>query len=362
MPHAIINLWSRNGMMSSICAFTPRSMTRNNGPAMRWRAACGISLTSKHHDGFCMWPTATNTYNIAATPYGQDVMGPYVAALREAGMMVGIYYSQRDWWWQAERPGLTGAPEQRQHMAAYILAQVEELVERYHPDELWFDGAIGGEVEIDAAVQRLSPVTIVNDRNNPPGCAGAGDYITPEGTVPACPLINPDGSDQLWELATVTDTIGEGGWSYHADAGVRPYREQLLELIEVAAKGGNLLRGFGPNAQGTFSAPNRWVMRKIGRWLQGNGASIFGTHRTKLGQQSSGSNTANADTLFLHVIRWPADTVLQVKDLHDTVASVSLVMTGEPLPWEQDGQQLHIDLPLQPLDDVDTVIAVRIAQ
>jgi hypothetical protein len=105
-------------------------------------------------------------------------------------------------------------------------------------------------------------VCLVNDRNDPPGYAHAGDYVTPEGQVPPCPLLNPNGSDQLWETCTVTDTIGEGGWSYHAGVTVRPYREQLLELVEVIAKGGNLLRGFGPTPTGEFSAANRWVMHK----------------------------------------------------------------------------------------------------
>ncbi len=314
-----------------------------------------VVLTAKHHDAFCLWPTASGARSVMDAPCRRDLVASFVKAMRAKGMRVGIYYSQRD---LRTLPNLCRQPEGEGNPAdiAYVRCQVEELCRNYAPDVLWFDGGVGGEVGIFRDLIRpLLPCGLVNDRN------GNGDFVTPEGWVPPHPLVNSDGSDALWELATCAEVFGEGGWSYHAGATPRPYAEMLHELIETAAKGGNCLRGFGPMPDGRLSAAMVFQTEKIGRWLKQNSEAIYGTHRTRLGRQAFGWTTAKDEKVFLHVTEWPPAAVLQVKDFHDQAHDVRLLATGEPLPFSQEGDLLVVDLPLIPPDPIATVIAVQCA-
>ena len=313
-----------------------------------------VVLTVKHHEGFCMWPTKTTDYNIANTPYGKDIAAEYVQAMRKADLKVGLYYSPRDWYWKTNRPGLTGPTEQREALVPYIAAQLKELCSNYGPIDLfWFDGGIGGEADMfRKIIGPLQPACITNDRNGP------GDYLTPEGQVPLRPLIYPDGSDALWESCIPS---GGGGWSYHVNPQSRSYADLIHELVEVAAKGGNLLRDFGPAPTGEFPAPLIWRLEEIGDWLKVNGESIYGTHRTYLGRRPFGWTTASATTLYLHITDWPG-SILTLEGLYDQAADARLLATGEKLRLAQEGDTLTVRLPPNAPDPVDTVVAIRIAR
>lgn len=313
-----------------------------------------VVMNVKHHEGFCMWPTKTTAYNISNTPYGKDITVAYVRALREAKLGVGLYFSPRDWWWKANRPEITGTPDQREKLVPYIAAQLKELCSDYGPIDLfWFDGGIGGESEMYRdIIGPLQPKCITNDRNGP------GDYVTPEGQVPIRPLINPNGSDMLWETCHLA---GGAGWSYHFNPQPRSYAELIRELVEVCAKGGNLLRNFGPEPSGEFPASIIWRLEEIGEWLKKNGESIYGTHRTRFGRQNFGWTTANDTTLYLHIIDWPG-SILTLEGLSDKVADVRLLAGSKNLRFKQSGDILTIQLPMERPDPVDTVVAVGITR
>ena len=310
-------------------------------------------LTVKHHDGFLMWASKTSTRNITATPYHQDIAAQYVQAMRAGGVRVGLYYSPRDWWWQAGRAELTGAPEQKTSLVAYISAHLRELCTNYGPlDDLWFDGGIGGEPEMfRTIIGPLQPACITNDRNGP------GDYFTPEGHIPIRPLLNPDGSDALWESCI---PMGNGGWSYHDDS-VRDYNELIHEMVEIAAKGGNMLRDIGPQPNGEWSPSVRARIKQLGAWLKINGESIYSSHRTRLGALPGNCwATANRTTLYLHLFAWPENHQLHLAHLPDRALDAHLLATGKSLRFSQKNELLTIDLPEKMPDLADTVIAVRV--
>jgi alpha-L-fucosidase len=276
----------------------------------------------------------------------------YVQALRKAKMPVGLYYSPRDWWWKANRAELIGPKETKEQLPAYVAAHLKELSNRYGPiDIFWFDGGVGQEAAMYKEILGpLNPRGITNDRNGP------GDYITPEGQIPIRPLVNPDGSDAIWESCI---PMGNGGWSYRHD-GAEAYDVLIHQMVEVFAKGGNLLRNIGPKPTGEWSGPVRERIQQIGAWLKVNGASVYGTHRTRLGAQPWGWATANDTTLYLHVFTWPKDGVLTVTGLHDRVTGVRLLTAGTRLQYQHNGNTLTITLPAEAPDPVDTVIAVRV--
>jgi alpha-L-fucosidase len=303
--------------------------------------------TAKHHDGFTMWPSKTTDYNITATPYGKDIVAQYVQALRGAKMSVGIYFSPRDWLWERLHGSAEKDPAKRAQLVQYIRTQLEELCANYGPlDVLWFDGGIGGESAMYRdIIGKHQANSITNDRNGP------GDHLTPEGRIPSRPCIAHDGSDALWETCT---GMGNGGWSYHFD-GVSDYDGLIREMIEIFAKGGNLLRNIGPRPTGEWSPQARERILQIGDWLARNGASVYGTHRTRLGRLPFGWATANETTLFLHVLSWPKDGAIRVEGLFDEVERAALLDGEKQLQFRQNADVLIVELPATAPDPVDTV-------
>jgi alpha-L-fucosidase len=308
--------------------------------------------TAKHHDGFTMWPSRTTEYGIGATPYKKDIVAQYVQALRSVKMPVGIYFSPRDWLWER----LNGDPgkdkAKREQFVQYIRTQLTELCANYGPlDVLWFDGGIGGEADMARdIVGKYQATSVANDRNGP------GDHLTPEGKIPPRPFVNHDGSDALWETC---NGMGNGGWSYHFDA-VDDFDGLIREMIEVFAKGGNLLRNIGPRPTGEWSPQARERIAQIGGWLARNGDSIYGTHRTRLGKQSFGWTTANDSTLFLHILHWPNDSSVRVEGLFDQVERVTFLDGEKATSFQQKADVLTVQLPATAPDPVNTVIACRI--
>jgi alpha-L-fucosidase len=295
-------------------------------------------LITKHHDGFCEWPTKTNQYNIAYTPYGKDVVGPYVQAMRTAGIKVGLYFSGPDWWHEDYK-------KQEIPLADYRNAQLRELLGNYGPiDLLWFDSGGG----LFPGVRQLQPAMLINDR-----CGAQVDYVTPENYMADRPMLNPNGSDQLWETCS-----GTGGyWGY---ASAQPYltsAQVIRHLVEVVAKGGNWLCNVAPRETGELPATHMAMLKEVGDWLKVNGAGVYGTHRTHLGRQMWGWTTANGTTLFLHVL--DNTEVLRVP-LYDTATGARLLRGNTPVPFTQRDGVLAVTLPTDGRDPVDTVVAVTV--
>lgn len=303
-------------------------------------------LITKHHDGFCEWPTKTNEYNIAFTPYKQDAVGKYVAAMRQAGLHPGIYFSGADWWYEDKMTKEKGREEMLRTRDDYDRAQLRELLGNYGPIEvLWFDmwGVyFEGENE-------LQPNMIINDR------IGGGDFVTPENFMIEHPVINPNGSDGLWETCSGTG----GPWGYASEQPGFDAAYTVRHLVEVVAKGGNWLCNVAPRETGELPRSHMDMLKKAGDWLQVNGESVYGTHRTHLGKQPWGWTTANGTTLFLHVLTWPGPT-LTVNGLYNEATEVFLLNGKTKLPFRQERDTLTVTLPAQAPHPVDTVIAVAV--
>lgn len=263
----------------------------------KWAALasdCGFRyflLTTKHHDGFCLWDTRYTDYKSTAPdcPYhdnpNADIVRAAFRAMREKGIAVGAYFSKADWhcpdYWDdiakrtTRNPTYDTArrPEQWERFVRFTQNQLRELATEYGPlDILWLDAgwvraSNGQDIrlgEIVGEIRRTTPDLLVADRT----VGGAFEnYITPEQTVPAEPPLVP------WESCV---SLGSG-FSYRYDDRYKQPREIIHLLIDIVSKGGNLALNLSPQPDGRLPDPGVRTLRALGAWLAVNGEAVYGT-------------------------------------------------------------------------------------
>lgn len=322
-----------------------------------------IVMTAKHHEGFAMFPTKVDDFNInARTPFKRDPIGEMSAACRKAGIKFGVYYSQNLDWHHAGggTAGPAWDPAQAGDFDAYVrkvsAPQVTELITRYHPAVLWWD--INGPFtpaearELTASFGQ-DPQLISNNRM---GGGVPGDTETPEQTIPANGFPGKD-----WETCmTINDT-----WGYKTtDTNFKSTTTLLHDLVDIASKGGNYLLNVGPTAQGIIPAPEVERLQAVGKWMKTNGEAVYGTSAGPFKTLAWGRCTQKADgantTLYLHVFQWPADGRLRVPGLRNAVRSAYLLDGRRAVPAVQDADGVTLTLPTAAPDAVSSTVVLKI--
>jgi alpha-L-fucosidase len=246
-----------------------------------------LVITSKHHDGFCLFKTRATKFNIIdATPYKKDVLKSLSEACRDEGIRFGVYYSILDWHHPSQEPNRNGddvygnnlmKSDQKKDYIDYMKIQLQELITQYNPDILWFDGGWtswwtpdDGQMLMDY-LWSLKPDLIINNR-----AAGTeemeqimGDFLTPEQFIPE------EHKNRNWESnMTMNDS-----WGYKKnDQNWKPTKVLLFNLIDIVVKGGNFLLNVGPTAEGEIPNPSVQRLKEISAWMKVNGEAICGTH------------------------------------------------------------------------------------
>ncbi len=338
-----------------------------------------IVITTKHHDGFCLFDSALTDYDVMSTPFKRDIMKELVEACRESGIRIGRYHSIMDWhhpdylprreW---EKRSTQGASFDR--YVQYLKGQVRELLTKYGPiDVMWFDGQWEGTwthergLDMYRYVRSLQPDIIVNNRVDKGGgdfqltrdASFAGDFGTPEQEVPPTGLPGVD-----WETCmTMNDH-----WGYNSHDENWKSSEQLIRMLaDVASKGGNLLLNVGPTAEGLIPVPSVERLAAMGRWLKTNGEAIYGTTASPFpvlgwGRATQKRMPDGTTRLYLHVFDWPKDGRLVVGGLLSEPTSAFLLgdASHARLPTGRDGDALVVTMPAAAPDAVDTVVVVDV--
>jgi alpha-L-fucosidase len=347
-------------------------------------------LTTKHHEGFCLWDSDQTDYKATNTPYEKDIVAQFVEAFRAEGLGIGFYHSLIDWH-HPEFP-VDGVHPQRDDTefrrrtagrdvgkyADYLHAQVRELLTRYGDiDIMWFDfsyrhrpmadGTPGKgredwrSEELMAMVRELQPGILINDRLDIPG-----DFVTPEQYQPAGPMLR-DGRPAPWEACQTLN----GSWGYDRDnTDFKPADLLVRMLVDTVSKDGNLLLNVGPTGRGEFDPRALESLAAIGEWTKRHSRAVHGAGAAEFTPPPDCRYTRRGDRLYLHVFAWPmrhlhlaglAGKVRYAQFLND--ASEVKMITHDPAQAAQNttmgglpGDTLTLQLPVRRPDVAVPVI------
>ncbi|HUU97870.1 MAG TPA: alpha-L-fucosidase [Phycisphaerae bacterium] len=313
-------------------------------------------MTTKHHEGFCLWDSAQTDYNAARRAPGRDLVREYVEACREFGLRVGLYYSLLDW---HHPDGMRAAtdPAAAGRFREFSHNSVRELCSNYGPiDILWYDNnwpalADGGwkPERLNAMVRRLQPRILINNRSGTPE-----DFGTPEGHVTA------ESVGRHWEACMTMN----GAWGYVPSAIDWVSVRQILEMLRTAAAGdGNLLLNIGPRADGSVPREASERLKAVGRWIAQHGEALYGSvdRADGLSLINTGNWTLKDKTAYFWASRWPDTGEIVMGRWEGKVKRATLLTTGKPVRVEQVGSRLFLrGLPVANPDRVAQVPVIKL--
>lgn len=328
-----------------------------------------LVITSKHHDGFAMYDSRANDYNIVArTPFKRDPIAELAAACRAQGLRFGVYYSLGRDWQDPDVPTRDGyrsntwdfPDEAKKNFTKYferkVKPQVRELLTRYGPIAvMWFDTperiSKAQSEELVRLIRSLQPGCIVNARVG----NRLGDYAVQEQKIPE------GGDPQPWETCM---TLNKHWGYYRGDEAWKPTETVVRNLIDIVSKGGNFLLNVGPTGEGLIPAGSLERLAAVGAWLRTNGTAIYGTGASPLGQFPWGrctkKTTPAGTTLYLHVFQWPADGRLVVPGMRTPVAAARLLASGQAVPCTADAAGVTLTLPAAAPDPLSSTIVLEL--
>ena len=279
-----------------------------------------ITITARHHDGFALWPSKVDDYNVKSTPFKRDIIGELAEACKAEGIELSLYYSLLDWHRDDYTPGRTWRKRWMQNQKPdyasykrYMMGQITELLDNYHPINIWFDGEWdhldkdrGGtfDWEFDDIFDLIHSRKALVANNNHRAPRPKEDIQLFERDLPGVgthfsknqPLLDDRPVEQC-------DVIQKNVWGYKIGEDRFLTPEQSVALIaRAASKGSNLLLNTGPDGSGQIPARAVEVFEGIGKWFEKNGDSIYGT---KAGGVSLGVgvvSTRRGDTLYIHFL------------------------------------------------------------
>ncbi|MGQ4386966.1 alpha-L-fucosidase [Streptomyces sp. SAS_270] len=373
--------WSKAAYQPQVSApFNPTSFSAATIAELAKNAGMKyLVITAKHHEGYAMWnsdvasfkdTTGTKEYNLRDySGYQPDLLAQLKTECESRGIRFGLYYSIMDWNHSSQTANHSTVYSTMSSQAArtaYITdmkAQLQELLDRYDPAVLWFDGdwcgnpatptlddwwvKADGEDLYNWLISR-KPSLVVNERVKRD--LGLGDFQCPEQTVPSTP------PDRPWETCATMN----GAWGYDAskENSYRSVHTLLQELVTVASRDGNYLLNIGPKGDGTVTTGTTNVLKGFATWMSTYGDSVYGTSGSPFAAEPSwGRCTAKSGKLFAHVFTWPTNGVLQIPEVHNTITRVYLLNApSTTLSYTVSGGTINVTVPATaPNADVSVV-------
>ena len=364
--------------------------------AIRDAGAQYVVFTAKHHDGFCLYDSAYTDFKSTNSPAGRDFVREFLDAARDCGLRAGLYFSIIDWRHpdfphygdrqhpMRNDPAYSNENRDFNRYLDYFHAQVREVCSNYGKlDLLWFDFSYDGlrgeawrATELMEMVRSLQPDVVINNRLEVSGegygslaaCSPTpyhGDFITPEKMIPPHGLVDVEGRPLVWEsCVTMNDH-----WGYCAtDNFYKPAPMLIKQLVECVSKGGNMILNIGPDATGRIPQRSLEIMAEMGRWLERNGASIYGCGPAGMEKPEYGRITRRGDTLYYHLYENTIGPMPLPGLEKERVGAIRRLADGTEAPlstnWVHSDYPdvVFVDLGPDPVlpDSTDTVLEVRL--
>ncbi len=326
-----------------------------------------LTITAKHHDGFCLWPTAFTDYNIMNTPYHKDIVGALAKACKKYNIKFCIYFTVLDWY-NAYYPSHNNGnkePDPKADMNQFVRFmknQLKELVQSYHPYMLWFDGnwekpwTLSYAKEVYAYLKQLDPEVIINNRlgknaHDMLNEESVGDYATPEQKIGKLNMSYP------WESCITLCNQ----WAWKPNDKMKSLKQCIYTLASTSGGNGNLLLNIGPMPDGRME--NRQVKRlkEMGDWLRKYGASIYSTKGGPFIPDSLSASTRKGNKIYIHLFQ-KKENVFYLPPIPGVKIVKAYFLNGNPITYGQDRQHIALNLPAILPDENDAVVVLEMDQ
>jgi len=330
-----------------------------------------ICLTTKHHDGFCLWDTKLTDYNTMNTPYGKDVLKMLADACHRRDIPLCLYYSCVDWHQknypnQGRSHELPPQPGDEPDLAKYlefVKGQVRELCTNYGPIHgFWWDMNVDKhhDPSINDMIRKLQPAAVINNRGY-----DAGDFGTPERDY------DSTGEELLRfnKLTEANQSVGSESWGYRKDEDYYSDLHLLRSIDKYLARDANYLLNVGPMADGTIGPDETAILRRIGKWYDAIKGSVEGVEPcSELVENRNVLLTRRGNTLYVHLHREPLTEAVKLKPIDIAPVTATLLNDGRPveiavelLPSEYIDQKKYLRLRKLPVNELaDTVMVVKL--
>ncbi len=303
-------------------------------------------LTTKHHDGYTLWPSKHGDLGTQTKLNGKDFVKPFIEACRKYGLKVGLYYSPPDWWFDRNYRSWSynGSLLDMNHLPIAVLpkkpadhdakrkemvaSQVRELLTNYGKiDLLWFDGG-AGEIS-DNEVRKLQPGIVLNRRNG-----GAGDFGDSEGKLPEKRFKGWfETCDPIWPTRW---------WSYSTNDTYDEASTVISNLIKLRAWGGNYLANVAPDGNGAIPQPALTAMKEMALWMKHSKEAVVDVEGGNYPEVSNVPVTAKTNTLYAFALPGHQGT-LKI-GTSSVPKKVTLLRTGQPLQFKKNGDYLFVEI------------------
>ena len=322
-------------------------------------------LTTKHHDGFCLFDSQYTDYKSTNTKAKRDLVREYVDAFRAEGIKIGFYYSLLDWhhpdypaYDDLHHPmrGTEAYKHQGEHFERYIEYmhnQVRELLTNYGKiDIMWFDFSYNDmtaekwhATELVKMARKINPDLVIDNRmggditaENPE--IYSGDFGSPEQMIPEKGMRDVNGNPIPWETCITLN----GHWGFDAkDVNYKSAKNVINMLVECVSKGGNLLLNVGPDAKGNIPEKSIEILKEVGEWMRLNGEAIYGCGIADIPKPEWGRLTQKGNNLYLYVQDCCSESITLCDCPYD-VKSATLLCNGSELstaePWNVESYRM----------------------
>jgi alpha-L-fucosidase len=333
-----------------------------------------ITITSRHHDGFSMFNTEASPYNImAATPYKKDPLMELAKECAKENIGLHFYYSLLDWGradYGFGKPIVNGAPANTDwdSYIAFMKKQLTELITKYpNVTGIWFDGhwerlsANWHYDEIYSLIHRLNPKILIGNNHHLAPFAGE-DFQMFEKDLPGENTTGFSGNSKIGTLPLETCETINNSWGFNInDSKYKTVKQIVHYLVNAAGRNSNFLLNVGPMPNGKIQPEFTDTLALVGKWMQQNGESIYGTRGNIISPQQWGVATAKDKKIYLHILNRPAGEYIFVPGIVQKIIGASpLSKVNVKLNFKQQSEGVFIYINELPKDAIDTIIQLDV--